>query len=171
MCLAPERFTQRDMLPRVGVSAELRVELKDLMQKRELTQKDLAEKLNRSQGSISMILSGSRRGDALEILEELAGVFEVPLSELVHRAEVRSDLTRHTRIGASPPHPLRGADDTAMARLREQNEKLVGQVVFYKKLLGRMRKLTGHAYHLLGGENDPVEPIESRSGKTRRRTG
>lgn len=92
--LQPGRFTARDMLAGVSTSTRFRELVRALLEEKGLDQTYLAARLGRTQGGVSQLLSGARRGNVLDLLEQVAHALDVPLSELIRRSE-SSDLPRH----------------------------------------------------------------------------
>jgi len=122
----------------VSASDGLRLVLQELLAARGWTQGDLAARVRRSQGSISMLLSGSRRGNVLGPLEEIASVFEIELAELVTRAEFRDPSRRHPSAAnrARPDsHSSGRALAARVARLERDVAELEGVITKVRPLL------------------------------------
>lgn len=132
-------LTECDMLSRVSVSDEVRGYVAELIKGNGMTQNDLASKLKRSQGSVSMLLSGQRRANALDLLEAISKEFGFRLSELIAEAE-RRDLLRHSGTGQQNTQQG-GFVVTPAARVLA----LEGQLAVYKTVIARVRSVVEEA--------------------------
>lgn len=147
------------MLSAVSVSVEVRAYIEELMERNGLKQKDLAVALDRTQASVSQILSGHRRGTQLDLLSAIAQHFGLTLSAVIREAE-RRDLSRHGGTRDSPVSEGGPADVSAIAtRLRQ----LENDLTVYKQIVQRSRELAREITVLTG------RGLESRRA-TRSRT-
>lgn len=124
-------ITTGDKLGRVSASDGLRVVLRKWLISHGLTQGDFAKRIHRSQSSVSMLLSGSRQGSALDFLESVGAEMGMSLSELVRQAEA-SDPSDHARTPESSPTSQEAPDrDPTPARIREL-EARIEELTIYK---------------------------------------
>lgn len=87
------------MTPRLTLSQALAQKIRELLAEEGLSQREFAQRLGVSQGTVSYWLSAKRRQTALDIYEQLAAQFGLPLSRLFAELE--------GRVAAANPRPAR----------------------------------------------------------------
>lgn len=81
------------------LTEQLRVRLKDLRKKQDLTQAEVAEKLGKDQVFISNCESGRRRIDPIELLA-FASVYGVTVQDLISELDLEEAIERKYGPGA-----------------------------------------------------------------------
>jgi transcriptional regulator with XRE-family HTH domain len=159
-------------MPAVALADALREQIRELMEAKGLDQKDLAKAVGKSQGYVSMILSGQRLGNEMQFLERLARQLDRNLSTLVQEAE-RRDLLRHARTGSSGSHQSQGVSDVpASDRLREVERTLERERREHAALIAEIQSAVGKLFQRIASTQSTEAPArEPKVRRAHRRTG
>ena len=104
------------MPPRLTLSQALAQKIRELLAEQGWSQRDFAERLGVTQGTVSYWLSVKRRQTALDVYEQLAAQFGLPLSRLFAELEGRVAAAR-LRPTRRRPGREKGESPDAAARV------------------------------------------------------
>lgn len=163
------------MTPRLTLSQALAQKIRELLAEEGWSQRDFAQRLGVSQGTVSYWLSVKRRQTALDVYEQLAAQFGLSLSRLFRELE--------GRVAAATQRPARRkkgeADATARGvfittnydRALDQAVRRISRDVVDALWADHERRLRNDPEPNGGVESDPAQGQPAADAQPRRGTG